>query len=153
MLKWFTGIAIGVLLFMFVLSWFPGVAKEKVEIEIAGNTFIMWLADSSREQQKGLSDTSESSLEDVDGMLFTFDTPEVKEFHMQDMRFNLDVVWVASGKVVKISKNVPAPLPGEEPAIMSSAPFEAEMVLEFPAGFVGTSGIVMGHAVEYPVEG
>jgi uncharacterized membrane protein (UPF0127 family) len=104
------------------------------------------LADNPVEQAKGLSGATEAELlsQGAEGMLFVFGQAEERTFWMNEMNFNLDVVWILNGKIVSISENVPAPKAGEEPTRMYSGPIGADMVLELPAGGVKDHGLLVG---------
>ena len=64
------------------------------------------------------------------------------------MEFNLDIVWLRDGKVMKVETSVPAPKDGEEPRKMHSAPFEVDAVLELPEGGVYKYGITTGQRIQ-----
>jgi uncharacterized membrane protein (UPF0127 family) len=116
-----------------------------------GGSFEVLLANNSFEHTKGLSG---GELDDfkADGMLFTFNNKEKREFWMNGMKFDLDVVWIIDGKVMKIDKNVQAPEEGETPERIKSQPFEVDMVLELPAGTVDEVGIVLGHILTFDLD-
>ncbi len=122
---------------------------QTIEVNVSGLDFEMLVANTSFKQSRGLSGRALEDL-DVDGMIFLFDTPEKRTFWMNDMEFDLDVVWVKEGKVVKIHEGVDAPEEGEDPEMMDSSPFDVDMVLEFPAGVVDDRGIMSGYLVDLP---
>lgn len=72
----------------------------------------------------------------TDGMLFVFPQKSYQQFWMKDMKFNLDFIWFADGKVVEIMKNVPRPEAGQSletlPRFVPRQP--VEMMLEVVAG-------------------
>lgn len=120
---------------------------RKAQIEILGEQVNLLIANNLLEQKKGLSNTQVASL-GADGMLFVFADKQQRTFWMNQMNYNLDVLWIADNKIMKIDRNVPAPKSGEEPAKMYSRPFEVNMVIELPAGGVDKFGFVEGQVVE-----
>ncbi|MFH1631523.1 MAG: DUF192 domain-containing protein [bacterium] len=120
--------------------------NRSVNVTVGGNELNMLVAGNAYTQARGLSGIELEDLK-ADGMIFTFNNQEERTFWMKGMEFNLDVVWVQNGKVMKIDRNVPEPLSGEEPERMYSRPFEVDMVLEFPAGFIDDHDILIGQMV------
>lgn len=113
-----------------------------------GGELDVLVADNLPERTKGLSGTEVETL-GADGMIFIFPDKQERTFWMKDMNYPLDVVWIADNKIVKISRNVPAPEEGEEPEYMHSRPFEVDMVLEMPHGYVDYYGLATGHIIEF----
>jgi hypothetical protein len=105
-----------------------------------GNTSIsVEIARTEAAREAGLS--GRTSLAPNTGMLFVFESEEVRGFWMKDMRFSLDIIWAdASGTIVTILSDV---TPQTYPKIFyPSAP--ATYVLEVPAGFAKSHGIAEG---------
>ncbi len=84
-----------------------------------------------------------------DGMLFIFAEKRPLSFWMKEMRFPLDMVWIADNQVIEITRNVPIPEPGtplsQLPRYSPQKP--ADMVLEIPAGKAKELGIDSGSTV------
>jgi uncharacterized protein len=78
------------------------------------------------------------------GMLFFMPGKEVQTFCMRGMRLPLDLIWISDGRVVGITRDVPATFPGE---LISPAP--VEQVLEVPGGFADRHGIKAGDRVRW----
>ncbi len=107
---------------------------KSATVQVHGHTLKVEVERSDRAKAKGLS--GRRLLVSGRGMLFLFSTPGTYEFWMKDMRFPIDIVWIAQGKIVDVSRNVPAPKAGEEPArVQPRAP--ADTVLEVQAGVAG----------------
>ena len=116
-------------------------------IAVDDNTFCLWVADSGDERGQGLSGIYRETM-GVDGMIFVFEDSAVRNFWMLEMRFDLDVLWVKDGVIVKIDKRIRAPeTSGEEPQGMSSDPYEVDQVIELPAGSVNTFALNVGDQV------
>ena len=128
---------------VFLLSRFA----DHAEITYLDQKIDVLVADNPIEQQKGLSGTKLESL-DADGMLFIFKEKEERTFWMHNMNYNLDVIWLADKKIVKIDRDVEAPKDGEEPEYMRSNPMEVDMVLELPAGKAAEYDFLIGASIE-----
>lgn len=110
------------------------------------------VADTFFERQRGLSGVEPGNI-GADGTLFVFGSKAERTFWMKDMKFALDVVWIAGTRIVKIDENVPAPKAGEEPQKMYSTPFAVDRVLELPAGTVKANDIFIGTDVGIALDG
>lgn len=112
-----------------------------------GNTQVELVEATSMAQKiQGLSGTTVETFP-ADGMIFLYRDGDVRHFWMKGMLYDLDILWVANGEVVKIDTGIPAPQDGEDPARMSSDPYSADAVIELPAGFVQEYGIEVGDSV------
>lgn len=105
------------------------------------------VAKTPREITQGLSGAD--PLGEDEGMLFVFAEKKQPAFWMKDMRFDLDMIWIADSAVVDIHENVPALPPGtpdsELPLYIPKEP--VDHILEVNAGFVEDNGIVIGDKV------
>jgi uncharacterized membrane protein (UPF0127 family) len=98
------------------------------------------LAETPSQWEHGLS--GRTSLEEGSGMLFLFPQYHVPIFWMKDMQFDLDMIWLAGGKVVDITVNAPRPTSDKLPTY---SPRQAvNMVLEVPAGWSAKNNITIG---------
>ena len=141
-----TTMCIALALFIFVAGSYGPEADEQVLaqsdsriLSLEGNTIAVSIADTEEERELGLS--GRPGLAPGSGMLFIF--PEVGKyaFWMKDMRFSIDILWLANdGRVIYIKENVS---PNTFPASFApSSP--ARYVLELPAGYVQTHNITVG---------
>lgn len=99
------------------------------------------LSETAREHQQGLS--RQPSI-GSDGMLFVFSQPQQPVFWMNEMRFALDFIWIANGRVVDLHENVPYPEPHDSEIRTVQPSVPVDFVLEVPAGFIQRFGITMG---------
>lgn len=116
-------------------------------VHIQDKPFRVEIADSPREQERGLSGRSEIS--DVSGLFFVYDEPGFYSIWMKDMRFAIDIIWISENlEVIDIDRNVtPSTYPDKfEPSR------EAKYILETEAFFVETYGIKIGDPVRLPPE-
>jgi len=120
----------------------PYVTVNDVNIEVS-------VARTSSEKEHGLSGTQ--SLGENQGMIFEFIPKSRPNFWMKDMLIPLDMIWIESGKIVKIDKNVPNPEPNTPDARLKiyypTAP--VDYVLEVNAGFCDKNGIKEGDSVVF----
>ena len=130
---------------LFILIWFTifvltgGDRHHRKTVGVGKDDLIVWVAENQEAWTQGLSGTEIETLE-ADGMLFVFPDEQIRNFWMQGMNYSLDVVWIANGKIVKISEDVPMPVGEENIPHMSSDPFEIDQVLEVPSGMVSAQG-------------
>ena len=101
------------------------------------------LADSPEEQEQGMMFRKEMPADT--GMLFTFPDEAPRSFWMANTYLSLDIIYVnASKEIVSIARNAP-PLSTE--SIPSEKP--AKYVIEVPAGYTDTNGIIEGQKVNF----
>lgn len=121
--------------------------RDQTQIHIRNTTLPVWTAISQDQWMQGLSGTDQKTL-GAEGMLFLFPDQSLRHFWMKDMRYDLDVLWIADGKIVKITEGANAPI-SKWGAIdrMSSEPFAVSWVLEVPKGVVLREGWQVGDTV------
>lgn len=119
----------------------------QAQLKIAHQTYQVELVTTQASIVQGLSDRSEIGSQ---GMLFVLPTPQPASFWMKNMLFDLDMVWIADQKIVGITAQVPAPLPGTTVDKLPTypAPQVVDMVLEVPAGLAQQAGWQIGDPVE-----
>jgi uncharacterized protein len=98
------------------------------------------------ERQQGLS--GRPSLDRDSGMLILFDFLDQHRIWMKEMRFSIDLIWIAGGVVIDTHKDLPVPTPGVTMLPTFNPRPQALMVLEVPAGIVDEFGIIPGNRVE-----
>lgn len=105
------------------------IGKVKVQAEVVSSMEKMYL---------GLGKRPE--LPEGRGMLFIMPQRDIEEFCMRDMRFALDFLWIDSGRVVGLTKNVPY----QDQQACYYSPEPVQFVLEVPAGFCDRHGLRVG---------
>ncbi len=105
------------------------IGKTKVKAEVVFTPEKLYL---------GLGQRPE--LPEGRGLLFLMPGAEVQTFCMRDMRFAIDFLWLADGRVAGITKNVS---PQDQQALYCS-PVPVKYVLEVPAGFCDRHGLKVG---------
>ena len=132
--------------FLKMVSWFS--PKHESHITINGQSIIVDVARSALEQQRGLS--GRLSLPFDHGMLFVYSQKTTPQFWMWHMFFPLDIVWVADGRIVAMTSNIPAPsLTTSQDTLPRYTPKEpVTMVLEVNAGLAERFGWKIGDKVD-----
>lgn len=135
---------LGLILVVFYLTLGRSRPSAIKTIKVGAADVNVEIADTLAAQQRGLS--GRASLAPDAGMLFVYQDKAIRYFWMPDMRFSLDVLWVADGRVVGIQENIPPFTPaGEITRFQSNAP--VDMVLEMNAGWIARNGVKIGEAV------
>lgn len=121
----------------------PFLGKQST-VTINNHTFIIELAKTASQKEKGLS--GRSSLAPNHGMYFPFDTPSFYSFWMKDMKFSLDIIYIANGKVVTVYRDIKPAANPYSTVVKPTQP--ADSVLEINAGEAQKDGIKEGDQVE-----
>jgi len=133
-------------------------AMQTTRIQIGPHTFEVWLATEPAQQERGLMQVSEEQLAPIPpdaarglpdgaeaGMLFIFDSDQLRSFWMYNTITPLDIAYIRSdGTIVKIHTMAPLETrlyPSIEPA---------QFALEVRAGLFVDLGIGVGDHVEIP---
>ncbi|MFW6113125.1 MAG: DUF192 domain-containing protein [Thermodesulfobacteriota bacterium] len=98
---------------------------------------------SPKKRYLGLSHRPE--LPEGRGMLFVMGAARRHAFCMRDMRFPIDIIWIADGKVAGLHKELS---PNDKGSFR--APVPVPLVLEVPAGFADRYGLEVGDPVAVP---
>ena len=104
---------------------------------------VVEVARSGEDQGRGLS--GRSALGRNEGMLFVYPEAAPRSIWMKEMRFPLDILWIARGRVQAVEEQVPPPV-GSAPLPVYT--HHADLVLEVNAGFVRAHRITLGQRVE-----
>ena len=125
------------------------ISAPQNSVKIAEVKIPVELADTNEKRAKGLSDRT--SLDENSGMLFVFDKKSITPvFWMKDMLIPIDMIWIGDGKIVKIDKNVPAPVAGTPdnklPNYSPGSPID--YVLEVNSGFSDKNKFKVGDSVD-----
>lgn len=103
------------------------------------------IADTPEQRERGLS--GRASLPDDYGLLFAFEEDSTPSFWMKDMRFPIDIVWIAAdGRIAGITPGV---APETYPEAFSP-PEPVRYVLEIAAGEAARRGYARGVVLPIP---
>ncbi|MBI4122641.1 MAG: DUF192 domain-containing protein [Parcubacteria group bacterium] len=137
--------ALIVALGFYALPMLMGNVLKTQLIRIGETQLTAYVADTPVLQAKGLG--GRESLEPDFGMLFPYAEPAVRNFWMKDMRFPLDVIWIAGGAVAGFTEDIPV-WSGEGDYSRFSSFVPADAALEVNAGWVREHGITLGMRVD-----
>ena len=114
-------------------------------VALGGAKVNVVLARTRTEIEQGLS--GRDPLARNEGMLFVFDKDDTYAFWMKDMKFSIDIIWLAvNGTVVDLAENVsPSTYPQ---SFRPKVP--ARFVLEVPAGFAREYMVRVGDVAKLP---
>lgn len=115
-------------------------------VEIAGETIMLDVVQTSSERARGLGGRAELCAQC--GMWFIFDDVAQHSFWMKDMQFDIDIIWINDTRVVHSEENVPYATP--EKTYGPTAP--VSHVLELPAGSVQRLGITTNTTIDPEME-
>lgn len=111
-------------------------------LTIGGQTLYVSIADTSELRERGLG--GRTGLSADEGMFFVFQKDDIYPFWMKDMRFAIDIVWIAhDGAVIYIEHNLS---PDTYPQVFASDK-PARYVLELPSGYAASHQIKVGDNV------
>jgi uncharacterized membrane protein (UPF0127 family) len=109
----------------------PGVTVGDVVIDDVDLT--VWIADSASERSQGLMGV-ERLPSGIDGMLFVFEEPSARSFHMLQTPMPLDIWWFGpDGALLGSTEMEPCP---ETPCPSYGSPGAVSWALETPVGSV-----------------
>lgn len=113
-------------------------AHSLVTMRLGEESLQVELANTPASAIQGLG--NRDSLEN-DGMLFVFPDKQVQTFWMKDMRFAIDIIWIADGAIIGRVENVQPPWPGATSVFLERyvSPGPIDMVLETLPGKITPS--------------
>lgn len=119
----------------------------KVDIRIKDLRINAVVADTKDKRQKGLSNSDELAI--GEGMLFVFEKPDSYAIWMKDMKFPIDIIWIADDKkIVDIVQNaVPEPGKKDEELKIYRPKAPAKYILEINAGLSSLNNLQIGDPV------
>jgi uncharacterized membrane protein (UPF0127 family) len=111
---------------------------------IIGQTRVrVEIADTPEKQIQGLS--GRLGLSKDTGMLFEFAAPGQPAFWMKGMNFPLDFIWIANGRVVEITPDVPHEPGVAEADLQRYIPVRTvDSLLEISGGWAALNGVKVG---------
>jgi len=132
------------IIIVFTISFFliNKLSNSYLSLEIEGIVFKAKIADSPLEWRKGLSNII--SLGEKEGMLFIFPHSEKRIFHMKDMNFALDLLWIKDKIIVGMEKNMFKDN-GER---KYNSEEEIDMVLELESGSIDKYNLKIGNIIK-----
>lgn len=109
-------------------------------VQIKEKKFTVELALTEEEKIRGLGGREEICVSC--GMFFVFGQSGKYSFWMKDMKFPLDIIWIAGGKISRIANNIPPEYQG-----IISPDASADKVLEINGGLAEKYNFKIGDSV------
>lgn len=120
-------------------------AQTKItRVQIKGAVLQAEIAQTEAQREKGLSGRATLGMDKA--MLFIYSEPTKPVFWMKDMRFPVDMIFIANSRIVDIAKEMTPPMP-EQAWQTHSPPVPIEQVLEVNAGLSDRKGWKVGDAI------
>ena len=121
---------------------------ESVNVEIKGDDYTLLVADSNEEQARGLGGVE--YLDEYEGMIFIFDTPDFYVFWMRDTLIPLDIIWLDENKRVVYIKHEAQPESYfETPPAVYTPTSKALYVIELNGGQSERISLKIGDIIEF----
>lgn len=111
------------------------------QVTVKGQKFSVEVVSTPEKLALGLG--KRDSLCSSCGMLFRFGGKGIRSFWMKDMRFPLDIIWIADGKIVYIARNISFDYKG-----IISPDIGADEVLEINAGLCNKFNFAVGDEIK-----
>lgn len=116
---------------------------KEASVKIGNAIVNVKIADNPYTRERGLSGTK--NLNEDEGMLFIFPTPDKYEFWMKEMNYPLDIIWIDENKnIVYIKDNA---TPQSYPEIFRPND-SALWILEVNSDFIEKNNVSLGEKVE-----
>jgi uncharacterized membrane protein (UPF0127 family) len=113
-------------------------------IVLDGQTIYVSIADTESKRELGLG--GREGLAINEGMLFIFPSEGTYPFWMKDMRFAIDILWIANDDtIIYIQGDV---VPATYPQTFAPREGLARYVLELPAGYAIEHNVKVGDKVQ-----
>ncbi|MBI5621386.1 DUF192 domain-containing protein [Candidatus Falkowbacteria bacterium] len=127
---------------LFVRQEFFSMSQEQLQPARIGQAdIVVEIVVNDAAKARGLSNRLELPVNQ--GMYFPYTDRRARTFHMGNMLFPVDMVWLSQGSIVAISQNVQLfDAAGNVTRVLSPAPVDG--VLELNAGFVQAHQVKVG---------
>jgi hypothetical protein len=138
----FIGLIILLFIILLAIVYYKNLSEIKT-IVINEKEYVVEIARSAKSQTMGLS--KRESMGEIDGMLFIYENPGIQSFWMNQMKFDIDIVWIQDGKVVGIDKNISH----KYQDVHYTSLEKVDMVLELGSGVTDKDNINIGDIVYF----
>lgn len=139
------------IIFIFLLLFVFLINNEKIKdkIPVCFSSEICISAEIAKtDEEKSLGLMHRESLEKTKGMLFPYESEEIRAFWMKNMNFPIDIIWLDKDKkIVYIHENVQQC--AAEPCQLYAPDKNAMYVLEVNANFSRDNNLSIGKEVTF----
>ena len=132
------------LLFLFIITIFSCTGSmEKITLQIGKSIYVVEVARTPEERQKGLMDRKE--IPDKTGMLFVFENDRKLTFWMKNTHVPLSIAYISSAGIIKEIHDM-------EPESLAPVPSVhfVRYALELPKGAFQKEGLKEGDRITLP---
>lgn len=123
--------------------------NQIVNVKFPNGVISAEVANSLLKKEQGLS--NRASLDEDNGMLFIFNSPQILDFWMNKMNFPLDFVWINDDVVVDLSEGVPFPDLENSLVERVKPKKSSDKVLEINSGVVKKLNIKIGDKIIFSI--
>lgn len=139
-----TGAFVVIFIALIITSLILG--KRSTQVLVNGETFTVTLAKTEKDRQIGLSKTEK--INDDQGMLFVFDSPDYYPFWMKEMKFPIDIIYINGDKITTVIDNAKPPTNADGNLEVYEPAEKSDKVLELKAGTAKKHNIKKGTSVK-----
>jgi len=117
------------------------------EYQIGEHKVLLEVTQTAEDRKTGLS--NRETIGEAEGLLFIYPNASRLGIWMKEMLFPIDIIWVGDGKIVDIAQNIQHPEPGTPTKELDTyyPRLDANMIIEFPAGWAESHGLKIGDLV------
>jgi len=115
------------------------------QIKINDQLLKVEVAETIGEMTMGLS--GRTGLPENGGMIFKYPNYQSRNFHMKDMNFPLDFIWIKDDQIIGLTENV-AVLSSDGGINKVKSPDNVNQVLEVNAGWISQNNVKIGESVQ-----
>jgi len=134
-----------VLAFLFLKFW--QLRWPEAHLVLGENRIHVQVARTIYHQYRGLG--KRDTIAPYDGLLFLYGQKARHGIVMREMRFPIDIIWLADGVVVDIAPNVQVEPVPEKLLTVYRPRSEANLVLETAAGWSAAHDVKIGTVLKY----
>ncbi|MBT3412518.1 MAG: DUF192 domain-containing protein [Candidatus Jacksonbacteria bacterium] len=127
----------------------PELESNQARVYIGGEILVVNVARTNKERMTGLLE--HAVLEEDSGMLFEFDGYDEYNFHMQAMKFPIDIIWLDNETIIDITPKAP-PQAAEGEKVLYSPVVPVNRVLEVVSGFTEAHKLFPGDTIAIEFE-
>ncbi|OGH06306.1 MAG: hypothetical protein A2171_00910 [Candidatus Levybacteria bacterium RBG_13_35_9] len=138
------GLSLLVIIFIFLTNL--NSINHRPRVIVNGKYFNAEIAKTESQKTVGLA--KYNKINDDLMMVFPFANKGNYTFWMKDMKFSIDIIYIADNKIVDIFKNVPYPKSDYESLLRYTPRSPSDTVLEINAGLSDKYGFEIGDSIK-----
>lgn len=135
--------------FILLVVFYFYLNKKTASVTINQKTFVVDVAKSDYDREKGLS--IYNKIPENKGMIFIFKAPDYYAFWMKDMKFAIDIIYIRDNKIIDIFQNVAYPKSQDEKLKIIKPKEKSDKVLEINANLSSKYNFKIGDFVKIDI--